>query len=240
MNDGRTAAPVQLHEGKWSLVIASADRRLARLKVYRSDSRPLVKLQSLLAAVAIVTVVLLFLLGAVTEWQNGAGRGSVGVDILWRVVWVLYTLAKLILIAVLIATIRQWVVSRRRSSLRAMPPRQSFNSGVFEWRRIPWPLWLYSGVVLMSTALVEAKASGPIAAKLLFPAVMLVWLYFLLRGVRWVWVVTIAVDVLGLVSYVTSGSLDWKAVILGLFGITLLVLPVTWRYFLGHTATVSG
>lgn len=68
-----------------SLIIASADRRLARLGVYRSDSRPLVKLQSLLAAVAIVTVALLILDGAVLAWHNGSGSGSGGVEVLWRV-----------------------------------------------------------------------------------------------------------------------------------------------------------
>lgn len=103
-----------------SSVIASADRRLVRLGVYRSDSRPLGKLQSLLAAVAVTTGALFLLVGAVTMWDNHGGSGSVGVDILWWFVWIVYTFAKVTLIVVAVATIRQWFISRpRRSSVRS-------------------------------------------------------------------------------------------------------------------------
>lgn len=96
----------------------SLNRGLMRLGVYRPDSRPLVKLQSLLAAVAVATAALFVLMGAVAEWHHGGGSDSVGVDVLWWVVWIVYTLAKLILVGVLLVTIYQWYVSRRRSSAR--------------------------------------------------------------------------------------------------------------------------
>jgi hypothetical protein len=99
------------------------------------------------------------------------------------------------------------------------------------WRRIPWPLWAYGAVVLLGTSLVEVNAHGPIPAKVLLAAVMLAWLYLLLRGVRWVWIATVGIYVLGLVAEVISGSLDWQSLILSLVGLTLLVLPVTQRYF---------
>jgi hypothetical protein len=102
-----------------SSVIASAERRLVRCHVFRPDSRPLVKLQSLLAAVAIVTGVLFVLTGAVSMWHHGGGSGSIAVDVIWFAVRIMYSLARLILIGVLLATLYQWFLSRRRSSVRS-------------------------------------------------------------------------------------------------------------------------
>lgn len=102
-----------------SSIIASTDRRLVRLGIYRSSSRPVVKLQSLLAVVAIATAVLLLLVGLVTRWQNGEGSDSAGVDVLWWVVWIPYTLAKVVLVVLVVATIYQWFHSRGRSSPRS-------------------------------------------------------------------------------------------------------------------------
>lgn len=102
-----------------SPLITSADRRFVRWRLYRPDSRPLVKLQSLLAAVAVVTAVLLVLVGATDLWHDGGGNGSVAVDIIRWIVWILYTLAKVILVAVLLATIYQWFVSRRKPSTQS-------------------------------------------------------------------------------------------------------------------------
>jgi membrane protein implicated in regulation of membrane protease activity len=91
----------------------------------------------------------------------------------------------------------------------------------------------------MGATLIEVKAHGPIAVKVLFPLVMLAYLYFLLQGIRWLWIATIAVGVLGLVLEVISGSLDWQGVIWSLLDFTLLLLPVTRRYFQDRTAAVS-
>ncbi len=102
-------------KARLSSIIASADRRLVRFRVYRSDSRPVVKLQSLLAAVAIATAALFLLVGAVTMWDDASG--STGVDILGWVVWIAYTVAKVVLIVVLLATVYQWLLSRRGSSV---------------------------------------------------------------------------------------------------------------------------
>jgi precorrin-6B methylase 2 len=62
-----------------------------------------VKLQSLLAAVAVATAALFLLMGALTMWDNGSGSGSIGVDILWWLVWIVYTLAKVALAVVALA-----------------------------------------------------------------------------------------------------------------------------------------
>ena len=110
---------------------------------------------------------------------------------------------------------------------------------MIEWRRVPWPLWIYSASVLFSATLIEVEAHGPIPAKVLFVAVMLTWLYFLLKGVRWVWMVTIGIYVLGLVPDLISRSLTWQGVALSLIGLMLLLLPVTRRHFSSHTAAIG-
>jgi hypothetical protein len=96
---------------------------------------------------------------------------------------------------------------------------------------VPWPLWIYSASVLFSATLVEVKAHGLIPAKALFAFLMLAWLFFLLKGVRWIWIATIGVAVLGFVPDVIAGSLSWQGVALSLIGLVLLLLPVTRRYF---------
>jgi membrane protein insertase Oxa1/YidC/SpoIIIJ len=110
---------------------------------------------------------------------------------------------------------------------------------MIEWKRVPWPLWAYSVAVLLAAILIEVKVHGPVPAKVLFAAVMLAWLYFLLKGVRWVWIVTIGIYVLVLVPDLISGSLTWSGVALSLIGLMLLLLPMTRRYFSTRAAAVG-
>jgi hypothetical protein len=107
------------------------------------------------------------------------------------------------------------------------------------WRRVPWSLWIFAGLTLFDATLIEVEALGPIAAKVLFPVVVLVYLYFLLRGVRWLWIATIAVGILVLIVELISGSIEWQGVIWSLIDFMLLLLPVTRRYFSGHTAAAG-
>jgi hypothetical protein len=87
---------------------------------------------------------------------------------------------------------------------------------------------------------IEIKVHGPVSARVLFAAVMLAWLYFLLKGVRWVWIVTVGIYVLGFVPDLISGSLMWPGLALGLVGLMLLLLPVTRRHFSRHTAALGA
>lgn len=210
--------------GAW--IIAWADRRLARLGVYRSDSRPLVKLQSLLAAVAVVTVALLVLDGILMRWRNGSG--SVGVEVLWRVVWVVYTLAKLILVAVLIATIRQWFASRRRSS--------GHESGVHldrvrRWSEVPWSLWAFVALTTGDVIVPLATSSGPVGPWIFLVAFTLAWNYFMLRALRWLWIATIVVFAVFTGIDLITSTATWFGTLLGLIELALLLLPPTRRFF---------
>jgi hypothetical protein len=116
---------------------------------------------------------------------------------------------------------------------------REYACGMIDWKRVPWPLWGYSVAMLLAASLLEVNVHGPVSARVLFAVIMLVWLYFLLRGVRWVWIVTIGIYVLGVVPDLISGSLTWQGVVLSLIGLMLLLLPVTRRYFSSPTAAVG-
>lgn len=120
--DGQTPGPPETWASSaWRVVterggsraLASVDRQLVRLRLYRAHSRPLGKLQSFLAAWAFVTVALLLLNGAMELWEDGGGRDSLVVTILGWAVWLVYTMAKVVLVGVIVAAIYQWSVSRR-------------------------------------------------------------------------------------------------------------------------------
>ena len=111
---------------------------------------------------------------------------------------------------------------------------------MIEWRRVPWPLWVFSLVALTGAMLTEFEAHAPTPAKALLIAVMLAWLYVLFRGVRWVWIGTIGIYVLGVIPDLVSGSLKWWGVAVSLIGLALLLLPVTRRYFSSRTAVSAS
>lgn len=43
----------------------------------------------------LVVAVMILLVGVITQWHEGSGRGSPSVDILWRITWILYSLVKI-------------------------------------------------------------------------------------------------------------------------------------------------
>jgi hypothetical protein len=95
-------------------LVARADRRLVGWGLFKSESRPLVKLQSLLAAVAICVAALFLLTALIRRWYHGAASGSLGVDLLYWIVWIAYTLSKIVLVVVSVATVYQWISTRRK------------------------------------------------------------------------------------------------------------------------------
>lgn len=50
----------------------------------------------------LVVAMLVFVVGAIAEWHDGAGKGSVYVDALWRVTWVTFQILKTALIVLLV------------------------------------------------------------------------------------------------------------------------------------------
>jgi len=102
---------------------------------------------------------------------------------------------------------------------------------------VPWPLWVYTAMTLV--AVISLELHGPVSVRLLFAAIMLGWLYLLLKGVRWVWIFTLAIYGLGLIGLI-SGSLTWRGTLLGLVGLLLLLLPETRAYFSPDRSPLSS
>lgn len=110
----------------------------------------------------------------------------------------------------------------------------TMRRGVTEWKRVPWPLWVYSALVVAEATWLEVGLHGPVLPRVIFPFVIFAWLFFLLKGVRWIWIVAVGLSILAFVPDVISGSLGWQGVALGLVSPVLLLLPVTRRYFVNH------
>jgi hypothetical protein len=100
------------------------------------------------------------------------------------------------------------------------------------WRRVPWTLWAFAALTVAGLIVVLARASGnaPATALIIYVVLTCAWLYFLLRGVRWVWMITVGVGLVGLLFDLISGSGTWLGISSGLVGLLLMVLPATRRY----------
>jgi hypothetical protein len=100
------------------------------------------------------------------------------------------------------------------------------------WRRVPWTLWAFAALTLAGLIVVLARASGdaPATALIIYVVLISAWLYFLLRGARSVWMITVGVGLVGLLFDLITGSGTWLGISSGLVGLVLLLLPVTRRY----------
>jgi hypothetical protein len=105
------------------------------------------------------------------------------------------------------------------------------------------PLTLRAYVVLsVATSVVSTAITGnPIG--LLGVTVTVVIAYFLLTGVRWLWFLSIAFSIIGLI---TPFTLDWSTlhraayIAQEIIGLALLLVPETRRHFEGHDATPAN
>lgn len=100
----------------------------------------------------------------------------------------------------------------------------------FDWRRVPWPLWGYCILSLVGMIRLETHHLR-IEPRLFAVAFFLAWSYFLLAGVQWVWIATVAFGVLGLALDPILGTTTWYVLTSGLVGLVLLLLPATRRYY---------
>ena len=73
--------------------------------------------------------------------------------------------------------------------------------------------------------------STPVAPLIFSVVVILVWTFFLLRGVRWLWIATIALGLLGLTVNLVTDNGVWHGYLIGLMQLGLLLLPATRRFF---------
>ncbi len=98
-------------------------------------------------------------------------------------------------------------------------------------RRVPWSLGLYILWTVGLSGWVVFHVSGPITAQMLFSAIVLTWAFFMLNGVRWLWIATVAVSVLSFVVSLITDPQTWYSIVGGAISIGLLLLPGTRRYF---------
>lgn len=105
---------------------------------------------------------------------------------------------------------------------------------------MPWPLWVYSTKLVAEMVLIEVSIRGQLLPRVIFPFVIFTWLFFLLKGVRWIWIAAIGLSILSFVLGVISDHLEWQSAALGLFSLALLLLPVTRRYFSNPGAAIGA
>lgn len=110
---------------------------------------------------------------------------------------------------------------------------------MIEWGKVPWTLWVFAALSLAPLILIEVEIHGQVASKVIFPFFVFAWLFFLLKGVRWVWIVTLGLSVLGLATDLIFDPLTWQGVAGNAISIGLLLLPATRRYFASEPATAD-
>ncbi|HKB50386.1 MAG TPA: hypothetical protein VKC63_03025 [Solirubrobacterales bacterium] len=76
----------------------------------------------LIALLAVCVALLYPLIGAFYDFHHGSGQGSVVVDVLWRVVWVGYSFARLALIVLLAMAAYRYVTKKRYEEKSELPP----------------------------------------------------------------------------------------------------------------------
>jgi hypothetical protein len=103
---------------------------------------------------------------------------------------------------------------------------------VIAWRQVPWTLWAFAVLTVAGMIVVLVSASDDPHAKALalYVVITAAWLYFLLRGVWWVWMVTVGVGLVGLLFDLVTGSGTWLGISSGVVGLVLMLLPATRRY----------
>jgi len=111
---------------------------------------------------------------------------------------------------------------------------------MIEWGEVPWTLWVYVVSSTLTPVVVALTSSIKPTLQVYFILASLVWNFFLLRGVRWLWLVTLICGLLGGVVDLVTGVGSWHGYLLGLIEIVLLVLPVTRRFFRGEAVTAQS
>ena len=110
---------------------------------------------------------------------------------------------------------------------------------MIEWGKVPWSLWAYVVLTTGGIVVVVLTASVPVAPSIFSIVLFLVWNFFLLKGVRWLWIATVVLGALDFVFSLSTGTGTWHGYLVGLIGLTLLLAPVTRRFF-GSRETVAA
>ena len=101
---------------------------------------------------------------------------------------------------------------------------------MIDWDKLPWSLRVYAFLIGIGAIVVVTQAHR-VAGIAIFVVLILTWLYFLLRGSRFLWIVTVGISVLGLMTDLAFYSFTILGFATGIVGLVLLVLPSTRRFF---------
>lgn len=77
----------------------TSGRKLAARPPYPSNS--VIASGWTLVYLALAVGVLIFVVGGIAQWREGSGRDVLAVNVLWHVVWVTYSLLKVLFLALL-------------------------------------------------------------------------------------------------------------------------------------------
>jgi hypothetical protein len=105
------------------------------------------------------------------------------------------------------------------------------NRRIIMWRGVPWPVRALCLCIGVSALVVAAATHGPAFPRLLFLGFFIGWAVLLLRGNRWIWIVTILLFAFGFLTQIVSGSVTWYGVLLILVDLALLMHPLTREFY---------
>ena len=99
-----------------------------------------------------------------------------------------------------------------------------------DWERVPWTLWAYAAISIANLVALLARLHNYRPA--IYAAIFLIaWDYFLLRGVRWLWIVTAAFLALALAFDLATARGSWWGDGIAIVDLILLLLPPTRRFY---------
>jgi hypothetical protein len=103
---------------------------------------------------------------------------------------------------------------------------------VIEWGKAPWTLRAYVVIAVVGAVVIAIVVSStPLAPRLFLVAFEIVVCFFLLRRVRWLWLLMIAFIPLGFVQEVIEGNLSWHGIALSIVALVFLLHPATQEFF---------
>jgi hypothetical protein len=111
---------------------------------------------------------------------------------------------------------------------------------VVDWRKVPWPLWAYAVLTLGSIPVVFVTTSVPVVFAIFTTVLLLCWTLFLLRGVRWLWLATLAIDGVSLIVDLATGAGTWHGHLISVVSLVLLLLPATREFFSSRERSPSS
>lgn len=114
------------------------------------------------------------------------------------------------------------------------------SGGMIAWRAVPWPLWIFCAFTAVLAVVFAVVPQGPIGPRVGAAVFFLAWAFVLLLGIRWIWVATLVVLVLGLVPWILSGGATWYGAVVTIVEFSLLLHPQTRAFYRTGRARSSG